>query len=247
MDVNPETEPGSEGPGDAHAIAAVPATQDKSRSRGLVRGYKPPQANIDPEFLTMYYGIEALRSNDDPYILQFISPNPGAGVTTMALGFALARANENINPVLLLNCGAPYEGTDPEHMTLVEAIHTNLPLETAIETKHGFSRLHYAQLAPSKNALIEIGGAELRILCDELKSRYDVVVLDCPAATQVPDSLALSRYCDGTVLVIEAEDTRRKLAEWTKGEIARFGGFVIGTVLNKRRKYIPNWFYRHFL
>ncbi|MBV8651894.1 MAG: hypothetical protein JO255_10545 [Alphaproteobacteria bacterium] len=71
-----------------------------------------------------------------------------------------------------------------------------------------------------------------------------MVVLDCPATTEHPDSAALARHCDGTVLVVRAEGVRQAVIRASKLGIERMGGQILGVVLNRRRKYIPEWLYR---
>jgi Mrp family chromosome partitioning ATPase len=53
--------------------------------------------------------------------------------------------------------------------------------------------------------------------------------------------LALARFCDGTVLVVEAETTSRQSVDETKQALERFDGQIIGVVFNHYKSYIPRW------
>ncbi len=78
------------------------------------------------------------------------------------------------------------------------------------------------------------------------KSEYDLVVL---YSENVSGSNALSSIVPmvkGTILIIEAERVRAPVAQRLKNMIEDQGGDIIGTVMNKRRYYIPAWLYRIF-
>ena len=86
--------------------------------------------------------------------------------------------------------------------------------------------------------------AERLTTLEELKNKYDFILIDSLPAITSPDSIAISRYTDGVVLVVEAERTRRQVVENVKNKIARNGGNIIGIVFNKRKFYIPQSVYR---
>jgi Mrp family chromosome partitioning ATPase len=73
---------------------------------------------------------------------------------------------------------------------------------------------------------------------------FDLILIDSAPAVKSPDSLALSRFADGVVLVLEAEKTRKPVAENLKNQIARSGGNLLGIVFNKHRHHIPDYIYK---
>ncbi|HWT97113.1 MAG TPA: hypothetical protein VN229_05840 [Terriglobales bacterium] len=202
---------------------------------------KPP-FQLDPDLITLFYSIDAMRADDEAFVLQFIAATPGEGTTTIAWGFAVAAALERNQPVLIINC--TQDETGKSGPSLIDAARGQEAIEDAIQPVDPMKRLFRARLSTTSNPLLEIDGADLRELFAELKDVFSVIVLDCSAATATSDSLAISRYCDGTVMVIRADHARRQVINWTKSSIERFGGNVIGTVFNDRKKYIPDWLYR---
>lgn len=54
---------------------------------------------------------------------------------------------------------------------------------------------------------------------------------------------SLAKQANGSVLVVEAERTRAPVAKEVKRMIEALGGKVVGSVLVKRRMYIPDWIY----
>jgi Mrp family chromosome partitioning ATPase len=49
---------------------------------------------------------------------------------------------------------------------------------------------------------------------------------------------------DGIILVVEAEKVRPVVVSRAKQSIEEHGGQVLGVVLNKARRYIPQFIYR---
>jgi len=73
--------------------------------------------------------------------------------------------------------------------------------------------------------------------------RYQLIVIDMPALFETSYAARLAGLCDGTILVVEAEQARREVAQQAKQELLRWKADLVGVVLNKRRFYIPKWLY----
>jgi Mrp family chromosome partitioning ATPase len=80
---------------------------------------------------------------------------------------------------------------------------------------------------------------------EPLKDRFDLLIVDSPPASLFPDGMGLVSQVDGVILVVEAEKTRWQVALSVKEKILQHGGNLLGTVLNKRKFYIPDFIYRH--
>ena len=76
------------------------------------------------------------------------------------------------------------------------------------------------------------------------KKAYSYIVLDVPAVLEEISSLRLAGMADAVILVVEAESVRWEVAQKAKALLAQANANVIGTVLNKRRFYIPEWVYK---
>ncbi len=78
----------------------------------------------------------------------------------------------------------------------------------------------------------------------ELDSRFRFVLIDLPPIIDYPDAAVMARGLDGVVLVVEAERTRWQVAREAKARLESAGLRLLGVVLNKRPRYIPEWLYR---
>jgi Mrp family chromosome partitioning ATPase len=64
-----------------------------------------------------------------------------------------------------------------------------------------------------------------------------------PPVTETGLTLRISRLLNGVILVIAAEKVNRHVAEHAKEWLIQSDAKIIGSILNKRRQYVPNWLY----
>ncbi len=196
-------------------------------------------------FVQLYYAIEARRTSAMPLVVQFISPTVGTGASTVACGYARVAADDCSQPVLYIDCnGRPAKprGRDAQSQapTLFDTLRRGLPLSDAIVAVPDTRNLVCARLAPGDRPLLTLGGDRLRSMLDMLRTNHPVIVLDTPPTTS-PESAAISRYCDGSVLVIAAGRTRQWEIDTAKSQLEKLGGQIVGAVLNRERSLLPRW------
>jgi len=202
-----------------------------------------------PSFVQLYYAIEARRTSAMPLVVQFISPTSGTGASTVASGYARVAADDCAQPVLYIDCNAaatkPRRGSvEPQITTLADALRRGLPLADAITPVRTSKNLLWARLGPGERPLLALGGDRLQSMLDMLRASYPVIVLDTPP-TEAPESAAVARYCDGSVLVVAAGRTKQWEIENAKSLLERLGGQTVGVVLNRERSVMPRWLGRH--
>jgi succinoglycan biosynthesis transport protein ExoP len=73
---------------------------------------------------------------------------------------------------------------------------------------------------------------EMMRLLEELDQRYDMVLLDTPPAVMLSDSLILSKFVDGVVLVVREHTASRMLVKQTVGRLQQVGANLLGVVVN---------------
>jgi len=135
---------------------------------------------------------------------------------------------------------------------LIDACAGAIPLEQHLQTptpKAGDSSL---QVAPclwlvSRDAWLKKSGLEpisnrvLERLCDSM-SEFDFSVLCCGPVSAT--TLRIAQRCDGLVLILTANKTRRLVATQVKEQLARAGVPLLGTVLAERRLPVPTALYQ---
>jgi capsular exopolysaccharide synthesis family protein len=79
----------------------------------------------------------------------------------------------------------------------------------------------------------------MRAALDQLRTQFDFVVFDLPPANVYGDTSILGPRLDAALIVIEADRTRVPEVERTRRSLERVGVKLVGSVLNRRRDYIP--------
>ncbi len=202
-----------------------------------------------PSFVQLYYAIEARRTSAMPLVVQFISPTPGTGASTVASGYARVAADDCAQPVLYIDCNPSVTkqrrgANEAAQPTLFDTLRRGLPLSEAISPVRDSKNLLWARLGPGDRPLLSLGGDRLQSMLDMLRANHPVIVLDTPP-TSIPESAAVARYCDGSVMVVAAGQTKQWEIESAKSLLERLGGQTVGVVLNKERSVVPRWLGRH--
>jgi Mrp family chromosome partitioning ATPase len=198
------------------------------------------------EFVRLVYAVDALNTRSEPAVLQFVAATNGEGTSSVAAHFAATVSAARSRTVLLVNCNPQAETDYPtaarQRSSLIEAYRTYGAIDDAIGPLPGNPNVMTARLADSAAALSSLDPGSLRHVFDLARRNFSLVALDCPPGSTCPASLALARYCDGTLLVVRAEATSKSAVVETKANLERYGGQIIGTVLNRYKTYWPRWF-----
>ncbi|HEX4192316.1 MAG TPA: hypothetical protein VHY80_04425 [Stellaceae bacterium] len=183
--------------------------------------------------------VRAMMRERPQLVLQIIAASGGEGTSSIARGLARRAAQEAWCETLLL------DATDVARAAPTRRIrHEESPTQNSLNVYHdrSFDRLYWATLAADTSGAIPI---DLGSLYADLRTRFDLIVVDSPSIEDMPDGAALTALADGVILVAAAEQTRVAVIERGKAIITKDGGRIIGVVLNRRRDYIPQFLYRH--
>jgi polysaccharide biosynthesis transport protein len=88
-----------------------------------------------------------------------------------------------------------------------------------------------------------LGSPAMRGLLEDLRGRYDHVVIDTAPLLPVADAAVLSRLVDGTVLVAQAGRVRRAELARALGNLDQVSARVLGVVLNRVRREESSYSY----
>jgi Mrp family chromosome partitioning ATPase len=202
-------------------------------------------AGLPAAFLELYQSIEVRRTAAIALVVQFMAASERAGASTVASGYARVGSVLSSKPVLFVDCGGLERGFGAAGgpPTLLDAARRGTPLSEAVLPARGCENLYWARLCPVPHAVMAFGGEGLNRLLSWLRNDYSLIVLDS-ASSECASAAALSRYCDGTILVVAAGRTREREITAARMQVERFGGQMVGAVLNRHRRLIPRWLER---
>lgn len=176
------------------------------------------------------------------------SAEDNAGKSLTAANLAISLAKELEHTVLLVDADLKkpglhnlFELTPPG--SLLDAIHGNGHLAGRL-VNPGINKLTMLLgNQVSANSAEIMGSSAMRRLIDEMKTRYEdrYIIFDAPPVLGTADTLILSRYVDGVILVVAHNETQGE--DLYKAMDLLKESNVIGTVLNKapggkRNKYM---------
>lgn len=74
---------------------------------------------------------------------------------------------------------------------------------------------------------------QMKALVEQLKKKFDLVIIDGTPCQLVTDASILSRLADSTVIVAEYNKTKKEVLRKTVKSIKNVGGNIVGIVINK--------------
>ena len=90
-------------------------------------------------------------------------------------------------------------------------------------------------------------------MLDHLATQFDLILIDTPPVGVVIDAAEIGRRCDGCVLIVNYNTTRRRELVEAKNQMEQSGCPVLGCVINKvtfdtlsAKKYYNKGYYNHY-
>lgn len=175
--------------------------------------------------------------------------DPGAGCTRICVETARTLAANTSASVCLVEANfrspaLPNFFGVPNHRGLADAL-----------ASEGDIRSFATQLQPQNLWLLSAGVVTarssallnsecLKLRFEELKKKFDHVLIDAPALNLYADAVAMGCIVDGVVMVLQADSTRRESALKALESLQAANIEVLGAVLNRRSFPIPDFLYR---
>lgn len=184
----------------------------------------PPVFPIgDNDILLLAQRLDASLPASGGRIVQFVSPGPGAGVSTVVRSYASAAALLRRRKILVLS----------NDMAGVEPLIQVLGADADERAEGGVS--HASLFDPTRSYEENCASLVDKSIWERLRTRFDEVVVDARPSF----GLITAPHCQGVVVVVEAEATKNSALKKLLGDLAAINANVLGTILNKRRSYLP--------
>jgi polysaccharide biosynthesis transport protein len=212
----------------------------KSATNGAVAlaVLKHPASALSESYRTLRTSILLSTAVRPPQVLLITSPQPNEGKSCTSLNLALALAQRG-SRVLVVDGDLRKPGIachlgladEPGLSGLLTGGHG---LEAAIHPVEGVPQLWALPSgATPPNPAELLSSAKMSEVLQQLRERFDHVVIDSPPLLMVTDGTILSTVADGVVLVVESGVTVRGALVRAHALLENAGGRVLGVVVNK--------------
>lgn len=186
---------------------------------------------------------------EERFCLLLTSTVQGEGKTVTCLNLALVLAERQERRVVVIDCDLRKRRVAdlmriPNTPGLAECVRDGARLEDVTQPTHYRNLFVIPAGDARQNEVGDIlGRPELEDLIEQLRQRYDYVLVDTPPITEVPDAGVLGKAVHDAVLVVRMNKTRRESADHAIGLLHAANIKPIGIALTHHRRFIPKKIY----
>lgn len=186
--------------------------------------------------------------------LVITSAGPADGKTTTSSNVAATFAQQGLR-VILVDCDLRRPRMHEvfgvaKEPGLSQLILGYAPMEEVVRPSGVENLSILSSGTPPPNPAELLGSERMQEVLQELRGRFDLVVLDTPPVLLAPEASVLAAGSDGVVLVVRAGVTQRAAAQDAAQQLRTVGANVVGTVLNdpdaKLSSYSSYYAYRYY-
>lgn len=224
---------------DVAAVVGVPVLgQVSRRAKGVVPtdGLELAPSHAE-EYRRLRTSLRFVNVENAGLSMVISSAMPGEGKTTTCVNLALALAEAELKVVVVdADLRRPriahtmgLEGAAGLTSVLIGAA----TVDEVIQPwgRHRIDVVAAGEIPPNPSELVAT--KRLTEVVDDLRARYDVVLMDAPPLLPVADAAVLSRSATGVLLVADTRRLRRHQLKEVVNEVTVAGGQVLGVVLNR--------------
>lgn len=186
-------------------------------------------------FRTMRTNLQFVDVDNPPRQLVITSAIADEGKTTTACNLAITLAESALRVCLVeADLRRPkvssYLGIDGS-VGLTNVLAGQFPLhDVLVPWRRGLLTVLPAGTTPPDPSQL-LGSKNMTILLDELRDKFDFVIIDAPPLLPVTDAAVLARATDGALFVSRYGHTRRELVTKALEDLETVNARLIGTVL----------------
>jgi len=207
-----------------------------------------PQSQMAESYRALRTSLLLSNLGAPPKVIMVTSALPQEGKTTTSINCAIVLAQKGVQ-VLLIDADLRRPSI---HKTLGMGPRSGLSnvltgsatLEQAITRSVVLPNLSVLPAGtPPPNPAELLASAEMRGVLDELRGKYDHVVIDTPPSLSVTDAVVLSPRADAIVLVIRSGRTTKQALRRSRDVLMQVNAKVVGVLLNAVDLSSPDYYY----
>jgi capsular exopolysaccharide synthesis family protein len=181
-------------------------------------------------------------------VVMLVSAESGAGTSTVARGFASTLATNGEVKTLLVDANLRKPTLHASYRLarvpgVSDCVLGDVPL---IECIRDVPQPNLSVLPAGRPAVAPprvLGDPAIDGMLEELRRSFELIVIDSAPLLPFAEGAPLSRKADGVVVVVRSAFTRQATLQRALATLDDAGANVLGSVLNGRKFYIPQFIY----
>ncbi len=230
-------------------VPSVKAPKGDIAEKDLL-AHRKPKSNISEAYRNIRTSLLYTSPNQESKAYVVSSAGPQEGKTTTAINLAIALAHGG-KKVLLVDSDLRKPRIHKTFKISADKGLTNCLVgqdsvkDVAYQTEiENLSLMPSGPIPPNPAELLD--SPRMKELMAEMKESYDTVIFDSPPLIAVTDAAVLAAQSNGTIQVIWAGNTSRKVVELGRERIENIGAKVIGVILNNMRVSRGGYYYYYY-
>ncbi len=217
-----------------------------SRSANHLVCLKQPQSPAAEAYRTLRTNIKFTSFDKELKSILVTSANAGEGKTTTIINLAIVMAQSEQRVLLIdadLRKPTIHQNISlSNHAGLSNFLINQVELDEVIQTIDdlGLHVITSGQQPPNPVELLN--SKKMAEFLEQVKERYDIILIDTPPLLPVTDAQVLSRQVDGVLLVISSGKSLGDHVKKAKNLLEHVGGVIIGTILNKKKATVSSYY-----
>ena len=192
-----------------------------------------PQSIAAESYRRIKTSLEFANVDKPPHVIQVCSSVQGEGKSVTVLNLAATYAEDGKKVIVVdLDFRRPklHRSFRVENKNgITDVLANKLQLDDAIiHGPNGIDCLNRGEKVPYPTAIL--GSETIKDLFNELRNRYDNIIVDCPPILAVSDAAIISKLCDGCVFVVSQSKTEKTAAKESIKILKENGVNILGCV-----------------
>ena len=220
---------------DIETYFGLPVLAVVPRGIGVLMDMSPDAPDAEP-YRILRTNVEFNKKDPTANVMTLVSGGPGEGKSTTLVNLAYSFAQSGFKTLVVdadLRRPRQHQIFNVSNAKgLTDYLSKGVPIDELILN----TKVENLQFVPSgklpPGAIAMLNSRRMLALIGELKSRFDMILIDAPPILGVSDSSVIVRAVDLTVIVIQHRRFPRSMLMRVKNAVLNAGGNLLGAVLN---------------
>ncbi|WP_372813204.1 CpsD/CapB family tyrosine-protein kinase [Paenibacillus sp.] len=222
-----------------------------TNNRRPIITHENPKSPISEAYRTLRTNIQFSAIDEELRVIMATSAGPGEGKSTTLTNLAVVYAQADMRVVLI---DADLRKPTMHHtfslsnrMGLTSVLSGQAEMDEVVRESYipNLNLITSGPIPPNPSEML--ASKRMTKLLDDLKERFDVILIDAPPILAVTDSQIVATKSDGVILVIDSGKVKRDMAIKAKANLEHVKARILGVVLNNMdRKNAESYYYYYY-